>query len=323
MTRDDHTDLTAEMARIAVGIKALEAHFARPIEVTPRFAREHLAFPKRRLHWPTFKEGLAGKHRDQVKGREKELPTAFVIGAAKSGTTSLTYALSCHPRIAVSHPKEPKFLGSEYHRGWDWYADLFKLREGTKVRIDASTRYTSGIGIFRATPKLMKVHFPKARLIFVCRHPMERMVSHWRHYMGTHPNRTDPFSALLDDRGLARYIVGSSMFWYQLQAYRAHFPDRQILCLTFEDMVSDPRTTAECVLDFLGERSGPWSVGFLLGKKGIFPHKNDAFDKSRTPIPRPEWPPHLYQALRRVIAPDARKFLEHIGKPADFWKDLQ
>jgi hypothetical protein len=270
-----------------------------------------------------FREGLAGAHLPQIEGREALLPNAFIIGAAKSGTTSLTHSFSHHPDVCVSKPKEPKFLSVAYHQGWDWYLGLFKRGRKRAIRMEGSTRYTSGQGVNRAVPVMLKTYMPQARLIFICRHPMERLVSHWRHYMGTHPDRTDGFEALLDDVQLATYIVGSSMFWTQLQSYRAHFPDSQILCLTFEDMIADPEGMAARLLGFLGLPADAGGVACLLDEQGRFARKNEAGAGERKPVPRPDWPPEMEAVIRDWIAPDAAQFLAHIGKPADYWAGLQ
>jgi hypothetical protein len=303
------------------GITALKKHFDAPFGLSSRFAYKHLSHGNRQ-HWPYYKAGLKGAHRQQFEGRADELPNAFIIGAAKSGTTSLAFALAKHPRIAVSKPKEPKFLGSQYHLGWDWYLEHFSKTKAAKVRLEASTRYTSGIGLFRTAPRMMKAYFPQARLIFICRHPMERIVSQWRHFMGTRPSRQDPFNALLADHDLAKYIVGSSMYWTQLQAYRAEFPDDQILCLTLEDMVANPPEVAATILRFLGLRDRPKAVARILDENGRFPHKNDASNENRLSINRPDWDPAIYRALAALIVPDARRFLEHLGKPQNYWGDL-
>jgi hypothetical protein len=270
-----------------------------------------------------FRDGLAGAHLPLLAGRESLLPNTFIIGAAKSGTTSMTHAFCRHSDVFVSKPKEPKFLSMNYHQGWDWYLGLFKRGHKRTIRMEGSTRYTSGQGVNRAAPMMMKTYMPQARLIFICRHPMERLVSHWRHYMGTHPDRIDGFDALLDDVQLATYIIGSSMFWTQLQSYRAHFPDNQILCLTFEDMIADPEAMAARLLGFLGLPVEPSDVACLLDENGRFAHRNEAGAGKRKPVPHPDWPPEMEAVIRAWLAPDAAQFLAHIGKPADYWAGLQ
>src|SRR3569833_1019554 len=67
-------------------------------------------------------------------------PQAFIIGAQKSGTTSLAYLLDQHPMIGLATPKEPDFLTVNWDRGLDWYRACF--REPKEILIDASVSYT-------------------------------------------------------------------------------------------------------------------------------------------------------------------------------------
>ena len=48
---------------------------------------------------------------------------ALIIGAMKSGTTSLFHLLAQHPEIAAASVKEPNYFSSDdvYSKGWDWY----------------------------------------------------------------------------------------------------------------------------------------------------------------------------------------------------------
>ena len=50
-------------------------------------------------------------------------PDFIIIGAAKSGTTTLYEYLCRHPQIFMSTPKEPDFfsLDQNYTKGIEWY----------------------------------------------------------------------------------------------------------------------------------------------------------------------------------------------------------
>src|SRR2546422_921311 len=53
------------------------------------------------------------------------LPDFVIIGAKRSGTTSLTRYLGAHPDVFMARPKEPHFFDLHYDRGLDWYRGLF------------------------------------------------------------------------------------------------------------------------------------------------------------------------------------------------------
>jgi hypothetical protein len=268
-----------------------------------------------------FLEGLAGGHASKIAGRAMELPNCIVIGAAKSGTTSLVASLAKHADVFACKPKEPKFFSQEYFQGWDWYFHLFRKANGAQIRMEGSTRYTCGQGLHSVVPQMLRNYIPDAKLIYICRHPMERLVSNWRHRKALNPVQTGEFNAFFEQPDFRRYLVGSSSYWARLSEYRAFFPDSQILALTFEDMIAEPETIMKRILDFLGLPTTPESIGSVL-KDGKFEHVNEVGAQGRAVIPKPEWNQKFYQRVRNIIAPDARQFLAHIGKPEDYWKEL-
>ena len=96
---------------------------------------------------PKFKKnslqrGLDGKHTNLANKYQETLPNFIIIGAAKSATTTLTTILPKHPDIFISNPKEPKFFGRNYKKGWKWYASRFKPGRDYVLRGEASTMYT-------------------------------------------------------------------------------------------------------------------------------------------------------------------------------------
>ena len=72
------------------------------------------------------------------------LPNFFIIGAAKSATTTLYKYLASHPQIHMSVEKEPNFFGADikYQRGLTWYSELFSEAEVGQICGEASTDYS-------------------------------------------------------------------------------------------------------------------------------------------------------------------------------------
>ena len=138
-----------------------------------------------------IQQGLNDEHAALALKHTGSLPNFIIIGAAKSATTTLTTILPKHPDIFISKPKEPKFFGRYYSKGWDWYANRFSDGQGLALRGEGSTMYTSQMKAFKDTPELMHRHLPKLKLIYIVRHPLDRIVSQWRHYRGRHPECPD------------------------------------------------------------------------------------------------------------------------------------
>ena len=54
------------------------------------------------------------------------MPTFVIVGAQKSGTTTLHDLLGQHPQVWVSDPKELHFFDKHAARGMAWYSEQFK-----------------------------------------------------------------------------------------------------------------------------------------------------------------------------------------------------
>ena len=131
------------------------------------------------------------------------LPTFFVIGAPRSGTTSAYEHLRAHPDVFMSPVKEPDFFAdrvlSRIHPADD-ERQRGSLVEDARTNPDAATlveRYVSlfdGAGseaqrgeasaIYLADPhaaRHIRHYIPDARLIVILRDPAERAYSHFVH----------------------------------------------------------------------------------------------------------------------------------------------
>ena len=66
---------------------------------------------------------------------EGNLPDFLIIGAQKSGTSTLSYNLNLHPEIIRSRKKELNYFDRMIDQGHslEWYKQHFKSEEGKKV----------------------------------------------------------------------------------------------------------------------------------------------------------------------------------------------
>lgn len=265
-----------------------------------------------------YLDGLFGRHRDEA-GPADALPNAFLIGAPKCGTTSMAAVLRRHRDITLSRPKEPKFFGPEYHRGWDWYRGLFGSAEAA-VRIEASTMYASAAPMFLGTAQMIATYLPHARILYMVRHPLDRIVSHWRHWKGRRPEFYASFDRILDAPRDRRLFIETTLYETRLAAWRTHFPDAQIKVVFFEEMVTRPMDVLAETLTFLGVGAGQKALDRLL-PDGAFPEANPAGYK-RPLVARPDWDPRVREAVLAEVAPEALAFLKRFGRPADLWPGL-
>src|SRR4051812_14286994 len=108
------------------------------------------------------------------------LPNLIIIGAQKCGTTSLHKYLHCHPEVEMSKPKELDFFAekstkSTWFKGSEWYKSCFPQSDA-KIYGESSPSYT-GYPIFKNVPARMHGLIPDAKLIYLVRDPIQRVVS--------------------------------------------------------------------------------------------------------------------------------------------------
>lgn len=110
------------------------------------------------------------------------LPDFIVIGAMKCATSTLHEQLALHPGVFMSTPKEPNYFSDDevYARGIEWYHSLFESAPEDAICGESSTHYTKLPTHPRTIERLAAV-LPAPRLIYVMRHPVDRLVSHYIH----------------------------------------------------------------------------------------------------------------------------------------------
>ena len=176
--------------------------------------------------YQAIQKSLAGQHDHIAKAYQHQWPNFIIIGSAKSATTTLATVLSQHPEIQISASIEPKFFGRNYRRGWEWYGQQFSSGEHCRLRGEASTMYSSSYRSYQHTPQLIRHHLGIIPLIYLVRHPLRRIESHWRHWRGR-INDCPPFNQLLESKVLKQRVVEGSLYHKQLMRYRPGFPPNQ------------------------------------------------------------------------------------------------
>jgi Sulfotransferase domain len=177
-------------------------------------------------------------------------PNLIVIGAAKCGTTSLHEYLNEHPEISMSREKEPHFFveGKNWDRGLAWYESHFDA--DAPVRGESSPGY-SAFPLYRGVPQRMAETIPDARLVYLVRDPLERIVSHYSHRSVNWPEMRSLEESLADPH-LRDWLVTPSRYWLQLEQYLARFSSEQILVVDADDLRASRVKTLARIFAFLG-----------------------------------------------------------------------
>lgn len=184
-----------------------------------------------------------------------KLPDFLIIGAAKSGTTTLYQYLCRHPQVYMSTPKEPDFFSIESHyaRGMDWYSSLFSLAQPHQVCGEASTTYSRWQQHPQAAERIAQT-LPNVKLIYIMRHPVDRAYSFYIHrFKGAHHKPelavADTFEETIQQQS---EFIDSSYYLEQIQRYLQYFPQESFLFLLMDDLIQNPAATLDKIFRFIG-----------------------------------------------------------------------
>ena len=177
-------------------------------------------------------------------------PNFFVIGAGKAGTTRLCNLLQRHPSVAIPI-KEPWYFQSVRNmaKKAKWYRSLFEDVAHLPARGDGSPSY-SMCGIHPGTAQRIHEFNPDARIIYIVRHPLRRIESHWRQLLST--GDATIFRSFEHTLYKTELLIDPTLYWKQLAEYRRFFADDQIRVVFFEEFIVDEVAELRACLSFLG-----------------------------------------------------------------------
>lgn len=197
----------------------------------------------------------------RLSARWRRLPNFLLIGAQKSGTTSLFHYLTEHPNVAVNprQRKEIYFFNKDYDRGRDFYRQYFPLNHVTGLVGEGSTVYLHSAHVPERAASLL----PSVKLLAVLREPAARAVSHYYHHVkrGRETRsiqeafRPDLIERWLNgnlEDGLSFRYLNNGNYVIHLKRWLEHFPSDQLLVLKAEDLFAEPQRVYDQVCSFLG-----------------------------------------------------------------------
>lgn len=189
-----------------------------------------------------------------------------VIGAQKSGTTSLHYYLREHPQLRLPDSKEAPFFSDsdEFSKGFSWYFEEFfgDLVDNSALLGTVSPTYMS----YPASVSRMHDTFPDIKLIAILRNPIERAESHYKMRVRAHgETRTfeevvqQQLECLDQNKRLFPSETDSYVFFGEygriLTAYLKFFRQEQFLILYADELKNSPQSTLKKIYRFLSVKS--------------------------------------------------------------------
>ena len=190
----------------------------------------------------------AERRRTRRSRRAGALPNLIVIGGLKCGTTSLHHYLNLHPEIAMSRPKELNFFVAElnWELGPEWYASHFSAE--APVRGESSPHYTNRPR-FEGVAWRMRDLLGDARVIYVVRDPIDRLLSHYLHNVGGGYEHRELSEVVADPKTA---YVQRGLYAYQLEPYLDTFGDERVLVISREELAAEREATMRNVFEFAG-----------------------------------------------------------------------
>lgn len=198
-------------------------------------------------------------------------PNFLIIGAGKSGTTTVYHALKQHPEVFMSAVKEPNFFaleGQEKTNGYDkedphgfnfypWavtnltdYQKLFEKADHQKAVGESSTMYQ----YMPNAPENIKKHIPNVKLIAIFRNPADRLYSRYLHLVRENRVPTAEFTDCFTKGNLwwqKNDLVQEGFYYTHMKRYFELFDSENIKVMLYEDLNKKPIEFMQELFDFI------------------------------------------------------------------------
>ncbi len=204
------------------------------------------------------------------------LPDFLIIGAMKSGTSSLFHYLTQHPELVPAFEKEIHYFDQDEASfggrtgALAWYRSHFPI----KAMIPSRSL------VYEATPKYLchetaarriAAVVPNARLVLTLRNPSDRAISHYFHTRCNPPDPESLHAAMCEDlarcaslgvtggdaSGTPDYTscVGRGVYRPQIERYLERFDRQDLHVIDSERFFEDPGPVLSSLFEFLGVRA--------------------------------------------------------------------
>ena len=182
----------------------------------------------------------------------------FVLGAQKSGTSSLHYYLKFVNAIHMCNAKETFFFTQDNWRDFDSYHQNYQNSGNAKYCGESSTAYTMQPAYPNVAPRLHEYN-SQANLIYIVRDPIERAISNywWNVHLCLETRR--PLEAIKSNLQYQQ----TSDYAFQIRPYLDLFDQNQLKFVLFEDLKQSPRQMISQICDWL-------EIGFDIQSDDIF-----------------------------------------------------
>jgi len=196
------------------------------------------------------------------------LPSFFVIGPPRTGTTWLHEVLQGHA-VLPSPTKETRFFDRHFHRGLDWYRSHFpQVVNGQRMGEIAPTYFAS----IEAAERIARV-VPNSKVVCVFRDPVQRVLSLYKlkRAYGLIPWTFE--QAMVCDPEMRE----SSKYASRLKDWQNTLGRDQVLVTFFEDLCEQSQSYLDRFVDFIDIPRFP-----LTASQGMRIHASETMTHPRS-----------------------------------------
>lgn len=187
-------------------------------------------------------------------------PDFLIIGAKRSGTSTLFSLLSEHPEV-YGGDKEIHYFDFNLDKGIGWYRDHFQDAQPDQIAGEATQTYLFDPNI----PERIASTLPDVKLIAILRDPVQRAYSEYRYAVArgledltleeaieTEPER----AAQSYPDFLSKSYVQRGMYQQQLERVLEFFPRSHLHVVLLEDLMVSPDLVYADLCRYLGIDDG-------------------------------------------------------------------
>ena len=252
------------------------------------------------------------------------LPNFLIIGAAKSGTTSLYKYLSVHPQVFMSPNKETNFFAYRdtlpVVKGWgtppamivdsitsiDEYKRQFRAVESQTAIGEASPLYLYS----PEAPENIRQIIPETKLVAILRNPVDRAFSHFMHLVR---DRREPLNTFREAVAAEEermeeawtwdyFYTDMGRYYTQLSRYFELFNKSRIKILLYDDLLENSEVLMRDLFTFLNVNSD-------VDIDTSFIHNPSGVPRSRSLHKLLSEPSSIKTLVRRVVPEKTRNLV--------------
>lgn len=214
------------------------------------------------------------------------VPKFIIVGAMKSGTSTLAHHVGEHPEVYMPSGEVHFFYDQgrgNFEKGVEWYKKKFEGATSGQIVGEKTPTYSYLPGVAERIYDLI----PDAKLIWIFRNPIDRAYSNYWHTVraGLEPLGFEKAVRSEQERDIWKGYLRRSLYAEQVDRYLEYFDKEQMHFCLFEELKEDPESVLENVYRFISVDSKHASQ--------LNPHAR----KNVTRIPRSK----LFRCLTRSV----------------------